>query len=108
MVFLSFSPLYSVCPWCTTAPMWWKPTYLAAVILLIHVGWASVQVSHLAMIPELCKTARDRTDLNAIRYSASVTSNVVLYVVTWLVFKSHLQNDSSIGSGDAYRFRVSN
>ncbi|XP_037039122.1 major facilitator superfamily domain-containing protein 12-like [Bradysia coprophila] len=105
LVFLTFPLIFSICPWCTTAPVWWTPTYFAAVILLFQLGWATVQISHLAMIPELCKTARDRADLTAIRYSASVTSNVIVFIVTWLVLKSRTQNDSNIGPGDAYRFR---
>lgn len=106
LVFLTFPLIFSICPWCITAPIWWAPTYFAAVILLFQLGWATVQISHLAMIPELCKTARDRADLTAIRYSASVTSNVIVFIVTWLVLKSRTGSDSNIGPGDAYRFRV--
>lgn len=70
-------------------------------------GWPTVQIAHLAMIPELCKTAKDRADLTAMRYSASITSNVIVFIVTWLVLQSRSQNTSNIGPGDAYRFRVS-
>ncbi len=107
LVFLSFPLIFSICPWCTTAPTWWTPTYFAGVILIFQLGWATVQITHLAMIPELCKTARDRADLTAMRYSASVTSNVIVFIVTWLVLKSRTHSSSNIGPGDAYRFRVS-
>lgn len=76
------------------------------VILLFQLGWATVQITHLAMIPELCKTGRDRADLTAMRYSASVTSNVIVFIVTWLVLQSRAQNSTNIGPADAYRFRV--
>lgn len=77
------------------------------VILLFQVGWATVQITHLAMIPELCRTGKDRADLTATRYSASVTSNVIVFIVTWLVLQSRATNSANIGPGDAYRFRVS-
>lgn len=106
-MFLTFPLIFSICPWCTTAPAWWTPTYFGVVILLFQVGWPTVQIAHLAMIPELCKTAKDRADLTAMRYSASITSNVIVFIVTWLVLQSRTQNSANIGPGDAFRFRVS-
>lgn len=82
------------------------PTYFIAIILLFQLGWAIVQITHLAMIPELSETRKDRDDLTAIRYSVSVCSNVVVYVVTWVILKERTQGESNIGPGDAYRFRV--
>ncbi|KAJ6644383.1 Major facilitator superfamily domain-containing protein 12 [Pseudolycoriella hygida] len=105
LVFLTFPLIFSICPWCKTAPFWWTPTYFATVILLFQVGWATVQITHLAMIPELSRTPKDRSDLTAMRYSASVTSNVIVFIVTWLVLKSRAHSSTNIGPADAYRFR---
>lgn len=58
------------------------------------------------MIPELSRTRKDRTDLTAIRYSASVCSNVIVYIVTWAVLQSRTVQTNNIGPADAYRFRV--
>lgn len=85
LVFLSFPMIFSICPWCETSPSWWVPTYFTICILVFQVGWPIVQITHLAMIPELSTRQRDRSDLTAIRYSASICSNVVVYVVTWAV-----------------------
>lgn len=104
LVFLTFPLIFSLCPWCWSAPVWWPPTYFAGAILLFQLGWAIVQITHLAMIPEMSRTKKDRTELTAIRYSASVCSNVIVYIVTWAVLRnSHSKN---IGPADAYRFRV--
>ncbi|KAG4066654.1 hypothetical protein HA402_007290 [Bradysia odoriphaga] len=105
LIFLTFPLIYSICPWCTTGPVWWMPIYFSAVILLFQSGWAIVQITHMAMIPELSETRKDRDDLTAIRYSVSVCSNVVVYIVTWLILKERAQGESNIGPGDSYRFR---
>lgn len=115
LVFVTFPLIFTVCPGCRTAPIWWPPLYFAVVILLFQIGWPIVQISHLSMIPELARTRKDRADLTAIRYSASVCSNVMVYVVTWAVLHAgrHMDDGAgtdgghSIGPADAYRFRVS-
>lgn len=106
LVFLSFPLIFSLCPWCKTAPPWWQPTYFTAAILTFQLGWAIVQITHLAMIPEIARTQRDRMDLTAIRYSASVFSSVVVYVVMWSVLSAGTNPQAHIGPADAFRFRV--
>lgn len=110
LVFLTFPLIFSLCPWCSpadAAPFWWPATYFSVSILLFQLGWAIVQITHLAMIPEMSRTRKDRTELTAIRYSASVCSNVVVYIVTWAVLHGGNKTGSNIGPDDAYRFRVS-
>lgn len=109
LVFLTFPLIFAICPWCTAAaaPIWWQPTYFGISILLFQLGWAIVQITHLAMIPEMARTRKDRTELTAIRYSASVCSNVVVYIVTWAVLHARNKTSNNIGPEDAYRFRVS-
>uniref|UniRef100_A0A182PVD0 Major facilitator superfamily (MFS) profile domain-containing protein n=1 Tax=Anopheles epiroticus TaxID=199890 RepID=A0A182PVD0_9DIPT len=103
IVFLTFPMIFSLCPWCTVAPHWWEILYFVIVILAFQFGWPIVQVTHLAMIPELSRTQKDRSDLTAIRYSVSIVSNVVVYIVTWAVLRSRTSTDNQIGPGDAYR-----
>uniref|UniRef100_A0A182Q0R5 Major facilitator superfamily (MFS) profile domain-containing protein n=1 Tax=Anopheles farauti TaxID=69004 RepID=A0A182Q0R5_9DIPT len=105
IVFLTFPMIFSLCPWCSVAPHWWEIVYFVIVILAFQFGWPIVQVTHLAMIPELSRTQKDRSDLTAIRYSVSIVSNVVVYIVTWAVLRSRTSTDNQIGPGDAYRFR---
>ncbi|XP_055533265.1 major facilitator superfamily domain-containing protein 12-like [Wyeomyia smithii] len=105
IVFLTFPMIFSLCPWCDVAPHWWEIVYFVIVILLFQFGWPIVQITHLAMIPELSKSQKDRSDLTAVRYSVSIVSNVVVYIVTWAVLRSRTTEDNQIGAGDAYRFR---
>lgn len=109
-VFVSFPLIFSWCPWCgdPQTPGWWQPVYFTIVVLAFQLGWAIVQVTHLAMIPEFARQQTDRADLTAIRYSASVCSSVVVYVVMWLVLSDGGQNRAEhITPADAFRFRVS-
>ena len=45
----------------------WKIVYFAFFIVIFQFGWASVQISHLALIPELTDDENERVGLNAIR-----------------------------------------
>ena len=42
--------------------------YFAIPIIIFQFGWASVQISHLSLIPELTSDESERVGLNAIRY----------------------------------------
>ena len=106
LVFLTFPLIFAVCPLCDELPAWWKPAYFSIVILIFQFGWPVVQITHLAMIPELSRTQRDRSDLTATRYSASICSNVVVYIVTWIVLRLQTSYDNKITPKDYPKFRV--
>lgn len=110
LVFASFPLIFSICPWCKSGPYWWHIIYLGSVILLFQLGWAIVQITHLAIIPEMSRTQKDRAELTALRYSASVISNVIVFIVTWAVLHANKRtnDDNTIGPDDAFRFRVNN
>ena len=48
-------------------PIQWKVVYFAVPIVIFQFGWASVQISHLSLIPELTDHENERVGLNAIR-----------------------------------------
>lgn len=41
--------------------------YYIPFIMIFQIGWACVQISHLALIPELARADAERTILNGIR-----------------------------------------
>lgn len=41
--------------------------YYSMFVIIFQFGWASVQISHLSLIPELTPNEHDRTKLTAIR-----------------------------------------
>lgn len=107
LVFVTFPMIFSICPMCDVWPTWWHIVYFSIVILIFQFGWPIVQVSHLAIIPEMARTQKDRTQLTSVRYSASVISNIIVFIVTWLVLRANrTTTDTKINPRDAYRFRV--
>lgn len=107
MVFISFPMIFSICINCTLSSIAWQTVYFSLFILIFQFGWAIVQITHLAMIPELSQSQRDRSDLTAIRYTVSVCSNVIVYCVTWGVLHSRdgSASTNNIGPSDRHRFR---
>lgn len=53
----------------TGTPLAWKIVYFSIPIVIFQFGWASVQISHLSLIPELTSDKNERVGLNAIRYA---------------------------------------
>jgi Na+/melibiose symporter-like transporter len=107
LVLLTFPLIFALCPFCDVFPPWWRLLYFTIVILIFQFGWPVVQITHLAMIPELSRTQRDRSELTATRYSASICSNVVVYIVTWAILHIHSNGENKIGPEDWPKFRVS-
>lgn len=107
LVLMTFPLIFAICPFCDVFPSWWKLTYFSIIILIFQFGWPVVQITHLSMIPELSRTQRDRSDLTATRYSASICSNVIVYIVTWAVLHIHTSFENKITPVDWPKFRVS-
>ncbi|KAL7012866.1 hypothetical protein ACKWTF_015086 [Chironomus riparius] len=105
LVILTFPLIFSICPFCDVMPTWWHLIYFTIVILIFQFAWPVVQISHLAMIPEISRTQRDRSELTATRYSASICSNVVVYIVTWAVLHLQTSTESKITPADWPKFR---
>ncbi|KAF7380547.1 hypothetical protein HZH68_016412 [Vespula germanica] len=74
-------------------------------IVIFQIGWAAVQISHLSMIPSLTSSLLGRTELTAIRYSAQVSSAVVVFVVTWIVLPTNGESMVLLDQHDDYKFR---
>lgn len=47
--------------------LWLRGLYYAALIVIFQAGWAIVQISHLALIPDLTPIQSERAELTAIR-----------------------------------------
>eukprot|EP01064_Diplonema_japonicum_P028255 TRINITY_DN428_c6_g1_i1.p1 TRINITY_DN428_c6_g1~~TRINITY_DN428_c6_g1_i1.p1 ORF type:complete len:558 (+),score=80.95 TRINITY_DN428_c6_g1_i1:66-1676(+) len=76
----------------STAVVLWYATF----VTLFQIGWATTQISHLALIPDLSvgKASR-KTSLNATRYAATVLSTVAVYVVAWALLGTAGSDDHS-------------
>nr|CAD7445109.1 unnamed protein product [Timema bartmani] len=103
-VAISFPLIFMHCPGSSTA--WSASLYYAAFIVVFQIGWAMVQISHLSLITDLTPSKKERADLTAIRYTASVCAGVGVYSVTWVVFHAtKTEFSDKISLGDDYKFR---
>jgi Na+/melibiose symporter-like transporter len=106
LVFISFAPIYSMCPFCDGNSSW-KLIYYTIAIFIFQCAWPIVQISHLAMIPELGASKKDRADLTALRYSAIIVSVVSVFGVMWAGLGSDSEEDNNLSPDDMIKFRVS-
>ncbi|XP_047532965.1 major facilitator superfamily domain-containing protein 12-like isoform X1 [Vanessa atalanta] len=84
--------------------MWWMPLYYAILITIFQIGWAVVQISHLAIIPSITDNLHIRSELTSIRYMASVISSLAVYFITWIVLRA-TNYSTFIRPTDDYKFR---
>eukprot|EP01061_Rhynchopus_euleeides_P011483 TRINITY_DN21054_c0_g1_i1.p1 TRINITY_DN21054_c0_g1~~TRINITY_DN21054_c0_g1_i1.p1 ORF type:complete len:556 (+),score=230.02 TRINITY_DN21054_c0_g1_i1:50-1669(+) len=60
--------------------------WYAIYVSIFQTGWATTQISHLSLIPDLSTGCPERrTALNATRYAATVLSTVAVYVVAYIL-----------------------
>ncbi|KAF0694222.1 Aste57867_14881 [Aphanomyces stellatus] len=76
--------------------------YYCVAASLFNVGWASVQVSHMAMVPELTTDDNVRCVLNSTRYAFTILSNVLVF----LVFLFLLHDVEPLEVPDAQKFTL--
>lgn len=55
-----------------------KTVNYAIAASLFNFGWAAVQVSHMALVPELTVDEGERVLLNSARYAFTIISNVTV------------------------------
>ena len=70
---------------------------LASAVTLFQVGWATSQVSHLALVPDLAASPEERTSLNSLRYGTTVACSLGVYVACWLLFGTSDMADVGLG-----------
>jgi Na+/melibiose symporter-like transporter len=59
--------IFMRCITCENASQGAQLVYYGAFVAIFQFGWASVQISHLSLIPELAADEHERTGLNALR-----------------------------------------
>ena len=68
-VAIAFPFIFMPCINCENESQEIKLVYYSGFSLILMFGFASVQISHLAMIPELAATSNEKTLLTSIRYA---------------------------------------
>ena len=67
-VLVSFPFIFNPCLACDeNTPRWVDLTYFIPFIIIFQFGWASTQISHLSLIPELVSGEHAKVELTACR-----------------------------------------
>ncbi|XP_065560342.1 major facilitator superfamily domain-containing protein 12-like isoform X2 [Artemia franciscana] len=70
--------------------------FLVPLVIVFQIGWAATQISHLALIPELTPVEAERDELNIIRFAFDLVSDMLVYIVAWLVLSRHKIEGTSV------------
>ncbi|CAL8083014.1 unnamed protein product [Orchesella dallaii] len=114
LVLISFPFIFSPCigysmftdEWSKVAD-WKKAVYYAPFIAIFQIGWASTQISHLALIPKLTPDDLIRTEILAVRYACTVAANMSVFILTWMFltnFGEHEKCDVGIDDTSSFSY----
>ncbi|XP_019852296.1 PREDICTED: major facilitator superfamily domain-containing protein 12-like [Amphimedon queenslandica] len=103
MVACSLFFFWHECIYCSMQPMKYQILYFSCFIIVFQAGWATVQVSHLSLIPVLTSDKSIRVELNSIRYAFTILSNSGVFIVV-LVLLSSVNKSSQITPNDQWLF----
>ena len=101
MVLLTFPPIFHS-PLLPLTSMTAKVLYFALFIVLFQFAWASVQVSHLALVPELTRDADERVYLNSLRSIFTILANLAVFLLAFAILSGH--DERRIGPSDLPSF----
>ncbi|MFH4975705.1 hypothetical protein AB6A40_002414 [Gnathostoma spinigerum] len=88
-VTVSFPFVFNNCLFCTTNTAEWLMFFWhVPFIVLFQFGWASVQVSHLALIPELSQSNHCRSSMSSLRFGSTVVANLTVFGVLTVMLRS--------------------
>ncbi|KAL1491554.1 hypothetical protein ABEB36_012133 [Hypothenemus hampei] len=104
-VIFTFPFIFSPCISCQNATKLGQMFYYSGFIIIFQFGWASVQIAHMALIPELTSNQHQRTKLAAIRNGATVAANVLVYLVTWGILHISGSSNNKIGPEHLEKFQ---
>ena len=62
--------------------------YYSAFSVLWGMGWASIKISHMSMLPLLAPSENSRMTLNSISYASNIIGIICLYGSSWLFIRT--------------------
>ncbi|GMT07700.1 hypothetical protein PENTCL1PPCAC_29874 [Pristionchus entomophagus] len=107
LVTLSFPFIFNACILCDeTTNEWWRVAWYIPFISLFQFGWASVQISHLALIPDLSHVDSSRRTMNSLRYGGTVLANLAVFGLLLYLLGNCSSSGSMIDAHDLGHFRL--
>ncbi|XP_033750318.1 major facilitator superfamily domain-containing protein 12-like isoform X3 [Pecten maximus] len=94
----SFPFIFNKCITCDHTKDIYQFIYYAPFVIIFQFGWASTQISHLSLIPDLTAKEDERVELNGTRYAFTVLSNLTVFGLFALLF--YLNTEGGIGNSN--------
>ena len=82
----------------------WLVIYYSFLAVLIHFGWAAVQIAHLSMIPDITLVESEQMSLISFRNAATFGAFIFVYLVAWILVGNGRFNDNAICVGLCYSY----
>jgi len=76
------------CEWFGNDSAWLMMFYYIFFPSLFNVGWASVQVAHMSLVPSLTLSRKQRDSLNALRNTFTYLANLYVLTAAFIIFLS--------------------
>jgi len=111
IVNISFFFVFSECFLCSFVNGdWFRVFYWAFFASTFNIGWAAIQVSHMALVPEITLDESERVRLNSARYASGIIATLLLLGVSWFSIQRfgisqdafHIIAGTCIVSGDIF------
>ncbi|VBB31161.1 unnamed protein product [Acanthocheilonema viteae] len=104
LVTFSFPFIYNKCLICGQSTTDWEVfVWYAPYVIIFQFGWAAVQVSHLALLPELTCNESRRTMMNSVRHGFTVIANLIVFSLLSVLLYFD-DKGSAIGPLDLWHF----
>ncbi|XP_065197424.1 major facilitator superfamily domain-containing protein 12-like [Sycon ciliatum] len=100
-VLISFSFIFRECIDCENASAWAISLYYCCFVVVFQFGWASVQISHLSLIPQLTHDSLEQVSLNGLRYAFTIMSTIAVYISMWLLLEFDKSKDGELNAADS-------
>jgi len=78
--------------------------WACSYVTLFQIGWASTQVAHLSLIPELTSDCNERDFLNTARYACTIMSSVTVFGLAFGLLES--SSGRELGPSDMFHFAL--
>uniref|UniRef100_T2MBB1 Uncharacterized MFS-type transporter C19orf28 n=1 Tax=Hydra vulgaris TaxID=6087 RepID=T2MBB1_HYDVU len=106
-VAISFPFIFSLCiSNCANSSPSSLMIYYIPFVVIFQFGWASTQISHLSLIPEITTCEQGKVELNAYRYFFTVLSNLIVFGVCFTLFQMNNTGTEALTKADAFKFQV--
>lgn len=106
-VLLAFPFIFNSCIYCEHSSLDAQMVYYGAFVVLFQFGWAAVQISHLALIPELTPHEHHRTRLTSLRCIIILTQRYKdLKLQDYDIYKCTYKYNRRSLTAQTYRFVI--